>query len=84
MPMLVPFVSHDPQSHIALHFNHLDLRNAVMSLALCNADVNTNGVTGPKSHGIPHFSCLDVRNVMMALITPSVPCDPDTNANDVI
>ena len=26
--MLVSVLSNDPKSHIALHFNHLDLRNA--------------------------------------------------------
>ena len=32
MPVLVQMVSHDPKSHVAPHFDHLDLRNAMVAL----------------------------------------------------
>ena len=50
--MLMPMASHDHKSHVAPHFNHLDLRNVMMSLmtqsASLDATVSVNGITWPK------------------------------------
>ena len=47
--MLGPVASHDQKSHVAPHFDHLDLGNAMlpltMSLASCDVSTGTNGVT---------------------------------------
>ena len=41
-------VSHDQKSHVALHFNHLDLRSAMVPLTMLfvshNADANASGI----------------------------------------
>ena len=46
---LVPVVSHDEKGHFAIHFNYLELRNAVMPLTmlfvLYDADASAGGVT---------------------------------------
>ena len=34
MPILMPMASHDQKSHVALHFDHLDLRNAMVLLTM--------------------------------------------------
>ena len=48
MPVLAPMVSHDPKSYVEPHFNHLDLRNAVVPLTMpsvsCDADAGANGI----------------------------------------
>ena len=35
----------DKKSHVALHFYHFDLRNAVMPLTSRDTDTHTNGIT---------------------------------------
>ena len=48
MLILVQMVSHDQKIHIALHFDHLDLRSAMMPLTMLfvspDADANANGI----------------------------------------
>ena len=45
MPMLAPMVSHDKKYHVSHQFDHLDLRNAVVTLKMlftsCDAGTNT-------------------------------------------
>ena len=46
MPLLVPASSPDQTSHVAPHFDHLDLQNAVVPLMVLytSYDANTNAV----------------------------------------
>ena len=41
--------SHDPESHVAPHFDYLDLRNIllplIMPLVSCDTDTSINGIT---------------------------------------
>ena len=50
MLMPGPFASHDQKSNVALHFDHLDLRNAIMPLILILApcDTSANGNAWPE------------------------------------
>ena len=47
--MSVPVVSHSQKSHTGPHFDHLDLRNAMVSLMMLStshdADSNASGIT---------------------------------------
>ena len=49
MPMPMQMVSHNQKSHVAPHFNCLDLMSAVLPLtvplALLDANASANGVT---------------------------------------
>ena len=49
MSVLRPMALHDQRSHVALHFNCLDLWNAVVSWmsAPCDDDASTSGITWP-------------------------------------
>ena len=48
MPMMAPMILHDQKGYVALHFGHLDLRNAMvplmMMLASYNTDSSANGI----------------------------------------
>ena len=52
---------HMTQSHVAIHFDHLDLRNAWVPLASHDAYGSANGMTSPKKSCSPHFNCPDLR-----------------------
>ena len=70
--MLQPMVSHDQKSHTASHFNHLDLRNAMVPLMTPSASLDAtdiaNSITWRKGHVAPHFDHQDLRNAMVALM----------------
>ena len=69
----VPMASHEQKSYVMPHFNHLDLRNAMVPLtiisALCDASASSNGITWPKNHVAPHLNYLDLTNIMVPLMT---------------
>ena len=48
----MPMVSHDPKIHVALHFNHLDLRSAIVPLTMLfaslDADASAIGFIWPR------------------------------------
>ena len=46
MPELVTMVSHDQKIHVTCHFDHLDLRNAMVPLMVLSTpqDADTNAV----------------------------------------
>ena len=52
--------SQDQKGHDKPHFNHVDLRNAIVPLTtlLASYDANTdaNGVNGQKSHVATHYN----------------------------
>ena len=74
---------HYQKSHVAPHFSHLDLTNAMVPLtmpsALHVACVNANGITLPNSHAIPYFNHFEIRNGMVPLMMPSALCNTDTS-----
>ena len=61
---------HITKSHVAPHFEYLDLRN-VIPWASHDADIGTNGVTWPKNYVVPHLNHLDLRNEVVSLMMPS-------------
>ena len=69
------------QSQVAPHFNHPDLRKAVITLMKpslsCNAYASVNGITWPKRACCNSFSSLDLRNAIVSLIMPLAFCDTD-------
>ena len=74
MPVVAAMASLDQKSHVAFHFNCLDLTNALLPLmtpfASCYASVSVTGVTWPKHHVAPHFDLLVMMNAMVLLIIP--------------
>ena len=71
----LPMASHNQKSHVASHFDCLDLRNAMVALitplASCDASAGTSGVTQPKKGYVaPYFNCLDLRNAVVPLMMP--------------
>ena len=60
-----------PKCHVASHFNHLDLRKAMMPFttptASFDANASTNSITWPKRHVEPHFDCLDLKYAFVPL-----------------
>ena len=46
--MLVPMMPHDQISHVALHFDHLDLRSVMVALTMLfkshDADASASGI----------------------------------------
>ena len=62
--------SHDQYSHVAPHFDCLDLRNAVVPLMM--PMLVPMASHGQKSHVVPHFDYLDLRNAIVPLTMPSV------------
>ena len=69
---------HMTECHVALHFNHLDLMNAMLPSSYDEI-----------SHVAPLFSCLDVMNTMLSLMTLlalvmlSMSCNANTATNGV-
>ena len=61
------------KSHVAPHFNHLDLRNAMVPLktfsASCDASSSIIGVTWSESHVAPCFDHLYVTDAIVPLMT---------------
>ena len=72
---LEPMTSHDQKSHVTLHFDCLDFRNAMIlfmvPLVSCDTHTGTNGSHMNKSHVAPYFSHLGLRNTMM-LVTMEI------------
>ena len=70
--VMMPVVSHD-KNNIALPFNYLDLRNAMISLLILlapsDAKAGSSGITWPK-HVRPHCDHLDIGNAMIPLTMP--------------
>ena len=79
MPVLEPMVLHDQKSNIAPHFNHLELKIALMTLTtmltLCDANRSASGVIDKKV--MLHFILIfvDLKNAMVSLMTPLASCD---------
>ena len=76
MPTSVHVAWHGKKCHVAPHFYHLYLRNAMMPLASSDTYIGTNAITWSKNDA-PHFAHLDIRNVMLLLTMPSASCDAD-------
>ena len=57
--MLILMASHDPKSHIASPFDHLDVTNGMVPLMTllesCNTDISMNGITWSKKLGCTSF-----------------------------
>ena len=83
------------KSHVAYHFDHLDLRNAVVPWTMPSAShhANTNAIgimacqcwckwhdMTKQSHVAPHFNCLELRNSVVAFSILVVPCDAKANS----
>ena len=75
------------KSHAVSHFDHLEIRNVMvsltMTLASCDANVNASSVTQPRCHVVPCFSYLDLHNAVVPLMTFSTSCDVNTGSNSV-
>ena len=73
------------KSHVVLHFDCLDPRNAMpplMMLLALHMWIPAPVVSYDQNHDVaPHFNCLDVRNAMVPLATPSTSCNTNTHAN---
>ena len=73
--MPAPMLSHDQKSHVAPNFNHLDLRNVMVSLTtlLASHDSKTSasGVNDQKSYFEPHFKC-DLSKEYSGAITDTI------------
>ena len=71
-----------PNSHVAPHYNHLDLWNVLVPLMMLlpSCDANT-GVSNQRSHVAPHFShpwCKECNGA-----TPMASCDTDGNTSGI-
>ena len=81
--LLMPMELHDQKSHIVPHFNHLDVRDAMMPLMVPSgspdANASANGITWPKRSCCTSFHHLDLGNV----IVPEASCDAYASANDI-
>ena len=98
MQMPVLMASHDQEGHVSLHFNHPDLRNAIVPLMMpllsSDADTNANGMIWHqywgqwyhvmKRHVVPYFNHFDVWNWVLLFMMPSALCVADANTKGVI
>ena len=79
---------HDQKSHVAPHFNYLNLRNRMVPLimpsASCDAHASANGITWPKSLVALQFHHLGLRNAMVWLMMLFAPHDADVSTNGII
>ena len=76
-------VWHDQKCYIALHFNCLNLRKAVVPLTMpsasCDARASVNNVTWAKTHVAPYFDNLDLRNALVWLMILPASRDVDVS-----
>ena len=84
MLVLASMVTHVQKSHVAPHFDPLDLRNAILLLIILWAlrYPCAKGITGPISHFASQFNCLPLRNAMVPLMTPLASGDTYISARD--
>ena len=75
------------KSHVAPHFDCLDLMNAMVLLkhSWCHVMLMLLPVVShdKNSHVEPSFNHLHVMNAVMPIMIPSASCYADTHANDV-
>ena len=83
----VPPVSKDQESHIASHYNHLELTNGMVLLmtllAPCDSDTSVNGIIWPNSYVVHCSNCLNLMGTMILLVVTVAWCDADASANSV-
>ena len=79
----MPNASHNQKSHVAPHFNHLDLMNAAVLLASQDTDMGANCVHDENYAVALHSDHLDLRNAMVPLVILSAPCYAYTRASGV-
>ena len=82
-PMSVPMASHDKKNY----FNYLDLRNAIVPLAMQlvsdDTDAGASGVTLTESYVALHFVYFYLRNAVVPLMIPPTSHDTDAGANGI-
>ena len=84
MPMPAPLVSHDQKSHVAPHFNCLNLRNVMVSTTSVLASYGTtNGDSDQKV--MLHLIMIvnNLRNAWLQLMTWQASCDSDINTSSI-
>ena len=74
-----------PESHVASHFKHLDLKNVMVQLMLSwlSCSGGAKGIILPKCCVALQFDCLDLRNEMVPWMTPLASCDTSSRACDI-
>ena len=77
MPTPVPMAWHGQKSHVAPHFYHLDIENAMMPFASNDTDTGTISITLPKIHFTPHFDHLGHNECRVILTMPQTSCNVD-------
>ena len=70
-----------PKNHVAPQFNHLDLRNAMMTLTTLASCVN--GIIDSKVHLDFILIVVDLRNGMVLLMTLLTSCETDAYTNGI-
>ena len=78
--MLMPRVLTWQKSHVACHFDHLDITNAMVQLITLLTSMVPHDQKGYVAHC---FHCLDLMNGMMLLTVPVALHDADISANSV-
>ena len=83
--ILLPVGSHDPKSHIASHFNHLDIWNLMDPLTVLSASCDANALPmvsdDQTCHVALHFDHYKLWNAMLSLMTPLASCDAGPSAS---
>ena len=84
----MPIASYDQKTHVAPHFDHLHLRNVMMSLMTASASLDANvsayNIThDQKGHVALHLNCLNLRNAILSLMMLPASCDIDVSTNSV-
>ena len=78
-PTSVPMAWHGKKSHVATHFYHLHLWNAIMPWTSSNTDTHTKALHDQRSYVAPHLDHLHTRKIMVLLTMPSASCDAGAN-----
>ena len=78
----IPVASHDQNSHVAPHFDHLGLRNAKVLLMMLTPELVASHYQ--KGHVATAFHFPDLRNTVVSLITPKASHDTDSGTNCII
>ena len=72
------------KGHVAHDINCLDLKNAVVQFASCDANAGTSSVTWPSKYDVvPQFDWLGFRNVVVSLMILLLSYDADTGTSSI-
>ena len=84
--LLTSMASHNQTSHVASHFDHLDLNGMVSLMTLlvwCDTDTSTNGIALWNGYAAHCFSHLDLMNTRVLLTMLFASHDADASAKSV-